>query len=116
MDFPLEELASAVQQRASTWAALEFDQRVRPIHPNHGKPVTSVEFESAVWMVEVMIWSSGEAELATLRLTDDRGVNKHYDLADREDLDGLFDELVRLLVDDEVPAAALVFQWPGAPS
>lgn len=72
MDFALQELEPAVQERASTWAALELRHRVLPIHPNHGKPVTGAEFESADWLVEVIIWSSGEAELSTLRLTDDR--------------------------------------------
>jgi hypothetical protein len=66
--------------------------------------------------VEVTIWRSGEADLSTVRLTDDRVVNKHYELAGREDLDRLLDELVRLLADDELPPAAFVFQSPGAPS
>jgi hypothetical protein len=38
----------------------------RPVHPNHGKPVTGVEFESAVWLVEISIWSTGEADLSTV--------------------------------------------------
>lgn len=111
----LEELIPAVQERASAWAALELRHRVGPVHPNHGKPVTGVEFESAVWLVEVTIWSTGEADLSTVRLTDDRVVNKHYELADREDLDQLLDELVRLLTEDELPPSAFVFQWPGTP-
>jgi hypothetical protein len=114
--FALEELGPAVQERADMWAALGLQHRVRPVHPNHGKPVTGVEFESSVWLAEVTTWSSGEADLSTVRLTDDRVVNKHYELADRKDLDGLLDELVRLLADDELPLAALVFQWPGKPS
>jgi hypothetical protein len=91
-------------------------QRVRPVHPNHGKPVTGVEFESSIWLVDVTIWSSGEADVSTVRQTDDRVVNKHYELANRNDLDGLLDELVQLLVDDKLPPTALVFQWPGTPS
>ena len=51
-----------------------------------------MEFESAVCLVEVTIWSSGEADLSTVRLTDDRVVNKHYELADRTDLDALLDK------------------------
>jgi hypothetical protein len=111
----LEELIPAVQERASAWAALELRHHVRPVNPNHGKPVTGVEFESAVWLVEVTIWSTGEADLSTIRLADDRVVNKHYELADREDLDELLDELVRLLAEDELPPSAFVFQWPGTP-
>ena len=89
--------------------------RILPIDPNRGKPVTGAEFESAHWLAEVTVWSSGEAELSTLRLNDDRVVNKHYDLADREGLDGLLDELVRLLVDDELPPSSFLFRWPGTP-
>jgi hypothetical protein len=61
----------------------------------------------------VTIWNSGEADLCTVRLTDDRVVNKTYGLADLEDLNGLLDELVRLLAQDELPPAAFVCQWPG---
>lgn len=43
-------------------------------------------------------------------------MNKYYDLADRKDLDGLLDELVRLLVDDELPPSGFVFRWPATPS
>ncbi|GLZ00022.1 hypothetical protein Acsp02_72740 [Actinoplanes sp. NBRC 103695] len=111
--FPLEELPSALEDRVSVWAALGLRQRVRPVHPNHGKAVTGVELESAEWLVEVTIWNTGEADLSTVRLTDDRVVNKTYGLAGLEDLNGLLDELVRLLTDDELPPAALVYQWPG---
>jgi hypothetical protein len=56
---------------------------------------------------------SGEAELETIRLTDDRSVNKHYDLTSRHDLNVLLDELIRLLVQHEVPDAAVVLHAPG---
>jgi hypothetical protein len=108
-------LASAVEERADTWARLEMSQRAFPIQPNHSKPVARVELESAAWLVQIMIWSSGEAEVETIRLTDDRVVNKHYDLPGRDDLDMLLDELVRLLVQDEVPDAAVVFYAPEFP-
>ncbi|GIM98236.1 hypothetical protein Ato02nite_100290 [Paractinoplanes toevensis] len=29
------------------------------------------------------------------------------------DLDGMLNELVRLLVDDKIPPTAFVYQWPG---
>jgi hypothetical protein len=59
----LKELIPAVQERASAWAALELRHRVRPVHPNHGKPGTGVAFESAVWLVDITVWSTGEADL-----------------------------------------------------
>lgn len=82
--------------------------RTFPAQPNHGKPVVRSESESAAWLVQIMIWSTGEAELETVRLRDDRIVNKHYELTSRHDLDDLLDQLVRLLVEDKVPDAAIV--------
>lgn len=61
-----------------------------------------------------MIWNSGEAELETIRLTDDRIVNKRHDLTSRDDLSVLLDELVRLLAQDQVPDAAITFYVPGS--
>jgi hypothetical protein len=114
--FPLLILAPAVEQRAETWARLEMSRRMVPIQPNHGKPVVRVELGSAAWLVQIMIWNSGEAELETIRLTDDRIVNKHYDLTSRDDLGVLLDELVRLLVQDQIPDAAVTFYMPRSPT
>jgi hypothetical protein len=113
--FPLQILAPAVEQRSETWARLKMSRRMFPIQPSHGKPVVRVELESAAWLVQIMIWNSGEAELETIRLTDDRIVNKHYDMTSRDDL-VLLDELVRLLVQDQVPDAAVTFYVPGSPT
>ncbi|SCG66384.1 hypothetical protein GA0070613_4149 [Micromonospora inositola] len=88
----------------------------RSVEPNHGKPVVSTELESSAWLAEIMIWGTGEAELATVRLADDRVVNKHYELAGRSDLEALLNDLIDLLVDDRIPAAAVVAQWPGTPA
>lgn len=114
--FPLQTLARALGERAETWSRLGMSRRAWPVQPNHGKPVVRVELESAAWLVQIMIWSSGEAELDTIRLTDDRAVNKHYDLTGPDDLTGLLDELVQLLVRDEIPGAAVVFHMPGPPA
>ena len=64
--FALEQLGLAIHERVSTWAALDLRQRFRPV-------------------LEVTIWSTGEAELSTMRLTDDRVVNKHYEVAEQKD-------------------------------
>jgi hypothetical protein len=114
--YPLQILAPVVEERAETWATLDMSRRAFPIQPNHGKPVVRAELECAAWLVQIMIWNSGEAELETIRLTDDRIVNKHYDLTSRDDLNALLDELVRLLIQDELPGAAVVFHAPGPPA
>jgi hypothetical protein len=113
--FPLQILAPAIEERAKTWASLDICWRVFPIEPNHDKPAARVELESAAWLGQIMLWNSGEAELDTIRLTDDRIVNKHYDLTSRDDLNVLLDELVRLLVRDEVPDRAIVLHAPAHP-
>jgi hypothetical protein len=113
--FPLHLLAPAIDERVKTWAGLDLSPRMFPIHPNYGKPVVRVQLESAAWLIEIMIWNSGEAELETIRLTDDRIVNKHYDLTGQDDLNVLLDELGRLLIEDEVPDRAVVGHVPGHP-
>jgi hypothetical protein len=112
--FPLQMLAPAIEERAETWARLDMARRAFPIQPNHGKPVVRVDLESAAWLVQIMIWNSGEAELETIRLTDDRIVNKHYDLSSPDDLNALLDELARLLLQDQVPDRLPRARTPGA--
>lgn len=111
--FPLEALSVAVTARAETWARLEIRWHARPIQPNYGKPVVSADFESSAWLAQVTIWLSGEADLDTVRLADDRIVNKHYELTGYGDLEVMLDEFVGLLIDDRIPGAAFVAQWPG---
>ncbi|MEU5950468.1 hypothetical protein ABZ793_33695 [Micromonospora sp. NPDC047465] len=113
MTFPLEALSVAVTARAETWARLKMRWHARPIQPNYGKPVVSVDFESSAWLAQVTIWLSGEADLDTVRLADDRIVNKHYELTGYGDLEVMLDEFVGLLIDDRIPGAAFVAQWPG---
>lgn len=56
----------------------------------------------------ITIWSTGEAELETVRLADERVINKHHDLTSTDDLEALLDELVALLINDRIPEAAVV--------
>ncbi|MER5326900.1 hypothetical protein [Streptosporangium roseum] len=116
MNFPLDALGSAVAARAETWERLGLEWRIRPVAPNHGKPVVVSEFESATWMGEVLIWISGEAELDVIRVSDDQVVSKHYDLTGLDDLEVLLGELGALLAVDRVPDAAVVRHHPSAPA
>lgn len=115
MAFPLEALTAAITARAETWARAGIVWHTRPIDPNHGKAVVVSEFEAATWLGDILIWITGEAELETVRLTDDRTVNKHYDLTSPADLDVLLEELAALLVDDDVPTGTVVAQSPATP-
>jgi hypothetical protein len=68
----------------------------------------------AAWLAEILVWDTGEAEVGTIRVTDGRIVNKHYDLASADDLELLLDELVLLLANDRIPASAVVAKLPNA--
>ena len=114
VDFPLEVLARAVAARAGTWERLGLAWRIGPVAPNHGKPVVVGEFASVTWLGNVLIRSSGEAELDVVPVADDQAVSKHYDLTGPGDLEVLLGELDALLTAGRVPAAAVVHQYPPA--
>ena len=107
MNFPLEALGSAVAARADSWERLGLAWRIRPVAPNHGKPVVVGEFESATWMGDLLIWTSGEAELDAIHVADDQTVSKHYDLTGLSDLEALLGELDALLTTGRVPSRAV---------
>ena len=48
--FPLQLLASALDERAEAWSRLAMYWRTVPAQPNHGKPVVRAELESAAWL------------------------------------------------------------------
>jgi hypothetical protein len=108
IEFPLTDLPTAIAARAQDWARAGIAWRLRPTASEYEKSVIISEFESDDWLGDIMIWVTGEAELQTVRLRDDRIVNKHYDLSGRADLEALLAELVALLLDDELPAAAVI--------
>jgi hypothetical protein len=116
LDFPLEALGPAVAARGETWNRVGLGWRIRPVAPNHGKPVVVAEFESATWMGGLLVWISGEAELDAIRAADDLAVSKHYDLVGLGDLDVLIGELDALLTTGRVPDAAVVHGDPREPA
>jgi hypothetical protein len=116
VNFPLDELGPAVTARAETWERLGLDWQIRPVAPNHGKPVVVSEFESTTWLGGLLIWISGEAELDAVRVSDDQAVSKHYDLTGLDDLEALLGELDALLTAGRIPDAAVVHQHPSAPA
>jgi len=110
----LEAVATLIADRIDKWTALGLVCDTRPISPNHGKPVVVTDFRSAAWLAEILVWETGEAEFGTIRVTDGRIVNKHYDVAGADDLQLLLDELVLLLANDRIPPSAVVAQLPTA--
>jgi hypothetical protein len=110
-DFFPAMLAPAVAARAAIWSHFGLAWQTGPVSPNHANST----FESPDWIADIAVWSTGETELATVRLTDDRMVNKHYDLTGPADLEVLLDDWEALLRTGRVPPAAVVTTWPGAP-
>lgn len=113
MTTDLEALGPAIEAKAAIWARLGVDWRTQPVVANHGKPIIQAEFESAMWIGDVTIWITGEAELATVRLTDDWMVNKHYDLISPGDINVIVDEVAALLSEDVIPESAVTTYHHG---
>lgn len=109
----LETLGPAVEARAATWARLGVGWEIQPVLPNHGKPVVKAEFESPTWLGDIMVWITGEAELATVRLADDWFVNKHYNLISGLDVEVIVDELAALLAGGTIPESAIATHQLG---
>jgi hypothetical protein len=114
-DFSPGLLAPAVAARAATWTRFGLAWQTGPVSSQPGGPTATSTFESPDWVADITVWATGETELATVRLTDDRMVNKHYDLTGPGDLEVLLDDWEALLHTGRVPPAAVVTRWPGAP-
>jgi hypothetical protein len=77
-----------------------------PVRTNYGKAIVVGSFEAPPWAGELLVWATGEAELATVRLSDGLVVNKHYDLATSDDLQTAVAELAELVARNSVPPGA----------
>ncbi|MBL7261167.1 hypothetical protein [Paractinoplanes lichenicola] len=111
MDFPLEKLPDAIAARADTWTRAALVWQTRPVSPNHGTATIISDFESEAWMGTVIIWATGETEFQSIRLADDRIINKHYDLCGPEDLDRMMTEIATLIADNHIPPGAIEADW-----
>jgi hypothetical protein len=100
----------SIRGHQSEWDALALTFEVKPISPNYGKAVTSVEFESADWLASVAVWETGETDLEAGRKPDGWLIAKHYDLEAVAQLDAVFTELIARVRAGEVPADA-VTSW-----
>ena len=80
--------------RAADWQSLSLSWTEREISPNYGKATTSASFECAEWIGEISVWQTGETDLLTARISEESGVNKHYDLEDAAQLNVVLSELI----------------------
>ncbi|MCU1668894.1 MAG: hypothetical protein JWP40_1821 [Blastococcus sp.] len=108
MPFDINAFEPSVRDYHADWASLGLAWAVGPIHPNYGKALTSATFESVGLFAEISVWETGEAELESVRLTDGRIVNKHYDLASVAELDVILADLIALARDGAVPPDAVL--------
>lgn len=109
MTFDLAGLAERIRLRAADWQLLSLSWTERDISPNHGKAMTSASFECEQWIGEIAVWETGETELQTIRISEDSGVNKHYELEDAAQLDVVLSELIGLIRDGVVPPGAVTY-------
>jgi hypothetical protein len=104
----LNALAAGIHEREEDWNVLGVAWDVGPIHTNYGKPATAAAFESADVQGEILLWTTGESELESIRLSDGRVVNKHYDLGSASDLGTVLADLIALIRDGAAPADAVI--------
>jgi hypothetical protein len=68
VSFQLEAVAARIAARIDKWTGLGLACDTRPISPTHGKSVVVVDFRSAAWLAEILVWDTGEAELGTTQM------------------------------------------------
>ena len=107
MTIDLTAFEPAIRAHAGDWDALGATWALKPISPNHGKPVTLVEFETSAWLVGVIVWETGELDLDAARKSDGRLVSKHYDLETESEFEAVFAQVLALLRDGEAPQGAM---------
>ncbi|MBT9254429.1 hypothetical protein KMZ32_01815 [Phycicoccus sp. MAQZ13P-2] len=115
MAFHITDFEQRVRAHVERWDALEADVAFTPISPNHGKAVTSAEFDSAGWLASVIVWETGELDLDAGRKADGWLVTKHYNLDSLDGLDEVLVELVALLRDGLPPPEAMT-SWLDRPN
>jgi hypothetical protein len=97
---------------AADWQSLSVSWTEREISPNYGKATTGASFECEEWIGDISVWETGETDLLTSRISEDSGVNKHYDLEDAAQLDVVLSELIGLIRDGTVPPDAFTYATP----
>lgn len=103
----MKTLPVAIAARAGAWTRAAMAWKTRPVSPNHGKALIISEFQSEHWMGDIAVWASGEAEFQSVRLSDNRIINKHYDLTGTADVDRMLDEVTALLTEGRTPPGAV---------
>jgi hypothetical protein len=98
--------------RAADWQSVSVSWTEMQISPNYGKAMASAWFECKEWSGEIAVWETGETDLLTARISEDSGVNKHYDLQDAVHLDVVLSELIGLIRDGTVPPDAFTYATP----
>jgi hypothetical protein len=104
-------IAERIRGHAADWQSLALSWTEREIS-DYGKATTGARFEGAGWIGEISVWVTGETDLETVRISDGRGVNLNYDLADAADVEDVLSELVGLIRDGTLPPDAFTYPAP----
>jgi hypothetical protein len=105
--FDLADFELRVLDHQSEWTALSVEVTVKQMSPNHGAAITTAEFASPEWLASVAARDTGELDLDAGRKADGWLVAKHYDLHSPAQVDEVLAELIALMRDATLPAAAL---------
>ncbi|MEU4403871.1 hypothetical protein AB0F88_05055 [Streptosporangium sp. NPDC023963] len=93
-DFDLAHFAAAVHDRAPGWETADVQWQLT-IGPTRDKSAAWVTCEDARRVIQLTVWTSGEAELDVGDLASGTTASVHYDLATSEDLAACLDDLTQ---------------------
>jgi hypothetical protein len=77
--------------------------------PELRKATTSASFECEERIGEISVWETGETDLQTACISEESGVNKHYDLEDSAQPDVVLSQLTGLIRDGTLPPDAVTY-------
>jgi hypothetical protein len=96
IEFDLTQFATAVCAHAPQWERMSIKWQLI-FGPERDKSAAWVNCETDDLLGELIVWTTGEAELATASITTGATDQTHYDLTTNEDLDACLDDLTHRL-------------------
>lgn len=96
IEFDLTVFTAAIQARSQRWESEGIKWKLT-LGPIRDKSAAWVTCENAHVDAELIVWTSGEAELGIVSLTDGPTIDIHYEFAGRQDLETCLGDLTERL-------------------
>ncbi len=114
MTLDLREVPRLVSARTVQWESAGVAWGELHASPDDGSPKAVVwqAFAGAGWEGDIMVWDSGEVELAAMK-QGGWHLAKHYDLEAPEDIDLVLDDVASLIESDTIPLGARDWHTDG---